>query len=97
MCQEGKIKYDKIMCWKPSLACYIFDILYRPGKSNVSTRPIISCNLCYTESKSLLNLHVSFCRRSVTNPYHFVRSKKQVPVRYVVNASLSFIAQGWTM
>lgn len=31
----GKIKTDKIMCWRLELSCYSFDIAYHPRKENV--------------------------------------------------------------
>ena len=32
---SGKIKNDKIQRWRLELACYNFDITYRPGKENI--------------------------------------------------------------
>ncbi|PIK56004.1 hypothetical protein BSL78_07097 [Apostichopus japonicus] len=32
---KGKIKNEKIMRWRMELSCYVFDIIYRPGKENI--------------------------------------------------------------
>jgi transposase InsO family protein len=71
---KGKIKNDKIMRWKLELACYSFDIVYRPGKSNVAP-DTLSRATCATTSDSLYNLHESLCHPGVTRLYHFARSK----------------------
>jgi hypothetical protein len=71
---KGKIKNDKIMRWKLELACYSFDIVYRPGKSNVAP-DTLSRATCATTSESLYKLHESLCHPGVTRLYHFVRSK----------------------
>lgn len=71
---KGKIKNDKIMRWKLELACYSFDIVYRPGKSNIPP-DTLSRATCAMVSESLFHLHESLCHPGVTRLYHFVRSK----------------------
>ena len=71
---KGKIKNDKILRWKLELACYSFDIVYRPGKSNIPP-DTLSRATCTTKSGSLYSIHQSLCHPGVTRLYHFVRSK----------------------
>ena len=71
---KGKIKNDKILRWKLELACYSFDIVYRPGKSNIPP-DTLSRATCATESGSLYSIHQSLCHPGVTRLYHFVGSK----------------------
>ncbi len=62
------------MRWKLELACYCFDIVYRPGKSNVAP-DTLSRATCAMTSESLYKLHESLCHLGVTRLYHLVRSK----------------------
>ncbi|MCP4800870.1 MAG: DDE-type integrase/transposase/recombinase, partial [bacterium] len=72
---RGKIKNDKIMRWRLELACYSFDIVYRPGKENVLP-DALSRAICATALQdSLYTLHEALCHPGVTRLNHFVRSK----------------------
>lgn len=52
--QAGKIKKnDKIQRWRVELACYIFDIKYRPGRDNVTADTL---SRAYCSAVSLLTL-----------------------------------------
>lgn len=73
---RGKIKNDKIMRWRLELACYSFDIVYRPGKENVLPDALSRATCASAAPQdSLYNLHEALCHPGVTRLYHFVRSK----------------------
>ena len=74
MHHKGKIKNDKIMRWRLELACYSFDIIYRPGKANILP-DTLSRATCAAATESLHKLHESLCHPGITRFYHFVRSK----------------------
>ena len=63
---KGKIKNDTIMWWRLELSCFSFDIVYRPGKDNIS-RDTLSRATCATATDELLHkLHESLCHPEVT-------------------------------
>ena len=71
----GKIKNDKIQRWRIELACYNFDIKYRPGNENVPADSF-TCMFCSAvSSEKLMLLHNSLCHNGVTRMNHFVRMK----------------------
>ena len=72
---RGKIKNDKIMRWRLELACYSFDIIYRPGKENILPDTLSRATSAATVEDSLLKLHKSLCHPGVTRLNHFVRTK----------------------
>ena len=71
---KGKIKNNKILCFKLELACYSFDTVYRPGKSNIPP-DTLSRATCATESGSLYSIHQSLCHSGVTRLYHEDRAE----------------------
>ena len=72
---SSKIKNDKIMRWRLELACYNFDIQYRPGDMNV-VASTFSRNVCSVIScDTLAELRNSLCHPGITRMAHFVRSK----------------------
>lgn len=72
---RGKIKNDKIMRWRLELACYSFDIVYRPGKENVLPDALSRATCASAPQDSLYSLHEALCHPGVTRLNHFVRSK----------------------
>lgn len=74
---NSKIKNDKIFRWRMELSYYDFDILYRPGRDNI-TPDILSrsyCGMTCHDQRSLSALHNDLCQPGVTRMLHFVRSK----------------------
>ena len=70
---KGKIKNDKIMRWRLELACYSFNIKYRPGTENV-VPDTLSRVICSTASTNqLINIHVALCHPGVTCMCHFIK------------------------
>ena len=72
---RGKIKNDKIMRWRIELACYSFDIVYRPGKENVLPDALSKATCASGPQDSLYKLHEALCHPGVTRLNHFVRTK----------------------
>ena len=63
---RGKIKNDKIMRWRIGLACYSFDIVYRPGKENVLPDALSRATCAFTPQDSLYELQEALCHPGVT-------------------------------
>ena len=72
---KGKIKNDKIMRWRLELSCFSFDIVYRPGKDNISPDALSRATCAAATDESLYKLHESLCHPGVTRLNHFVRTK----------------------
>ena len=73
--QASKIKNDKILRWRIELACYDFDILYRPGYLNAPADTFSRIVCSALTSNKLPDLHNDLCHPGVTRMLHFVRSK----------------------
>ena len=72
-----KVKNDKILRWTIELSCYDFDIVYRPGRDNI-TPDIFSrsyCSMTCLDQRSLSTIHDALCHPGVTQLLHFVKSK----------------------
>ena len=87
---SSKIKNDKIGRWRVELACYCFDITYRPGKENVAPDTFTRVICSVMTSDNLVQLHNSLCHPGITRMVHFVKTKN-LPVsiqqiRSVVNS-----------
>ena len=54
---KGRIKNDKIYRWRLELACYSFDIAYRPGKENVAPDTLSRINCSVISKDTLSDLH----------------------------------------
>ena len=74
-CHKGKIKNDKIMRWKLELACYSFDIVYRPGKENIPPDTLSRATCAMVDEDPLFKLHTALCHPGVTRLNHYVRTK----------------------
>jgi len=72
---RGKIKNDKIMRWRIELACYSFDIVYRPGKENVLPDALSRATCASAPQDSLYKLHEALCHPGITRLNHFIRTK----------------------
>ena len=71
--RPGKIKNNKIQRWRMELGCYEYDIMYRPGRNNISA-DALSRAYCGAISKaSLSDIHVSLCHPGITRLTHFVK------------------------
>ena len=70
--KNSKIKNDKIMRWRMELSCFDFDIVYRPGKENISSDTFSRsyCSSTGMGHRPLLDLHESLCLPGVTRMYH---------------------------
>ena len=72
---KSKIKNEKIARWRLELACFSYDITYRPGKENAAADALSRiCSSTVSEDK-LRALHKDLCHPGVTRMLHFVRSK----------------------
>ena len=72
---RGKIKNDKITRWKIELSCYVFDIVYRPGRDNTVADTFSRVYCSAVNSKSLYALHDALCHPGITRTFAFIRSK----------------------
>ena len=74
---KNKIKNDKILRWRMELSCYDFDIVYKPGRDNI-TPDIFSrsyCGVTLHDQRSLFAIHDGLCHPGVTRLLHFVKTK----------------------
>ena len=70
----GKTKNDKITRWRMELSCFNYDIVYRPGKENLTADAL--SRTCFTINiDSLKSLHDQLCHPGVSRLSHFVRSR----------------------
>ena len=72
---KSKIKNEKITRWKLELACFSYDIEYRPGKLNAAADALSRICSAATSTAKLSELHVDLCHPGVTRMLHFVRHK----------------------
>ena len=72
---KGRVKNDKIYRWRLDLACYSFDIRYRPGEENVSADTFSRVYCSAVSNDTLLELHDALCHPGVTRMHAFVRSR----------------------
>lgn len=72
---SSKIKNEKIIRWRLELACFQFDIIYRPGRENVSADALSRITAAVTSSTDLNALHVALCHPGITRLSHWVRVK----------------------
>ena len=70
----GKIKNNKILRWRTELACYNFDIIYRPGELNVPA-DTLTRSFCSAITTDLVKLHNALCHPGITRFNHFTRTK----------------------
>ena len=72
---KSKIKNEKIARWRLELACFSYDIAYRPGKQNTTADTLSRvCSSTMLEDK-LQSLHRDLCHPGITRMLHFVRTK----------------------
>ncbi|GIY14261.1 endonuclease [Caerostris extrusa] len=64
-----KIKNEKIMHWKQELACYKFNIIYRPGSKNATANAFSRINAAINPEVNLKQLHDVLCYSSVVRMY----------------------------
>lgn len=87
---KSKIKNEKITRWKLELACFSYDIAYRPGKQNAAADALSRICSSTISADKLHTLHNDLCHPGVTRMLHFVRSKNMPysveDVRAVVRA-----------
>lgn len=72
---SSKIKNEKLVRWRLELACFKFDIIYRPGKENVVADTLSRITGALTSAIDLKELHKSLCHPGVTRMYHWIRCK----------------------
>lgn len=72
---SSKIKNEKIMRWRLDLACFKFDIIYRPGNKNASADTLSRITAAICPEVKLNELHDALCHPGITRMYHWVRSK----------------------
>ncbi|KAG8189768.1 hypothetical protein JTE90_017685 [Oedothorax gibbosus] len=68
---NSKVKNEKIMRWRLDLACYKFDVIYRPGKDNASADALSRISAVVHSETSLSDLHSMLCHLGVTRMYHW--------------------------
>ena len=74
---KNKIKNDKVARWRMDLACYDFDIVYRPGELNIPPDVFSRayCGSIMNELFSLRQLHEALSHPGVVRLNHFVKTK----------------------
>lgn len=72
---RSKIKNEKIMRWRLELACFKYDIVYRPGSKNSTADALSRISAAITSRTDLMELHVALCHPGITRMVHWVRSK----------------------
>lgn len=72
---RSKIKNEKIMRWRLELACFKYDIVYRPGSKNATADALSRISAATTTGMDLMELHVALCHPGITRMIHWVRSK----------------------
>jgi len=71
---SSKIKNEKILRWRLELACYNYDIVYRPGKQN-DIADTLSRICSSTAVNKLYDLHCQLCHPGITRMAHWVKSR----------------------
>lgn len=72
----SKIKNEKILRWRLELACFKFDIIYRPGSKNLTADALSRVTASIAPQFSdLKDLHFALCHPGITRMFHWVRSK----------------------
>jgi hypothetical protein len=74
--RRGKIKNEKIQRWRMELACFDYDIIYRPGRDNSAADTLTRafCNAVQPDN-SLRSIHEALCHPGVVRLAHFVRTQ----------------------
>ena len=72
---RSKIKNEKIMRWRLELACFKYDIVYRPGNRNVTADALSRISAATASGVDLMELHAALCHPGITRMVHWVRSK----------------------
>ncbi len=62
------------MRWRMELSCYNFDIVYWPGKKNISPDTLSWGNCNAMNSGSLAELNQALCHPGVTRMFNFIKS-----------------------
>jgi len=70
---KGKIKNDKMLCWRIELSCYSFDIVYKPSWDNIPPDALSRISYALPNDESLWQLHDALCHPGVTRLAHFIR------------------------
>ena len=73
--RHSKIKNSKIEHWRIEIACYNFDIVYRPGILNVPADTLTHSFCSAISTDALIKLHDSLCYPGLTRMSHFIRAK----------------------
>ena len=74
---QSKIKNNKIDRWRVELACYDFDIEYRPGEDNIPADSLTRL-FCSIVDNKIYKIHDSLCHPGVTRTHHFLKQKNIV-------------------
>ena len=87
---SSKIKNEKILRWRLELACFKFNIVYRPGSANAPADVLSRVSVSMGSEVGLKALHVALCQPGVSRMSHWVRAKN-LPfsvedVRRVINS-----------
>lgn len=72
---QSKIKNEKIMRWRLELACFKYDIVYRPGSKNATADALSRISAATISEIDLMKLHIDLCHPGITCLVHWVRSK----------------------
>ena len=73
---RGKIRNNKIERWRMELSCYSYEIIYRPGNTNIPADVLSrSCSAAFGGADNLKLLHINLCHPGVKRLSHFVRVK----------------------
>ena len=71
----SKIKNDKIERWRLELSCYKYDIIYRPGKDNITADALSRVSASIHSKNKLYCLHDTLCHPGINRMWHWIKAK----------------------
>jgi hypothetical protein len=73
--QHHMIKNEKIMRWRLELACFKFDVIYRPGNRNTTADTLSRITAAIGSGVNLTSLHYALCHPGISQTKCWVHTK----------------------